>query len=119
MMVRIFCLWFLVAASPALAAERAVAVDPDQLTFVYQELLEPFDRTDCKHEKSDVGLFEWDVYCKLGTRVHEFAVHLVLSRYGRTRYGLSAYEMLYWVTDRSQPRVREFDSTTVWFHLNQ
>jgi hypothetical protein len=105
--------------SVADASQNSFRLDPEQLEFRYQELLEPFDQVECKHEKAAVGLFEWDVYCKLGEQIHVFAVHLVLSRYGRTRYGESAYELLYWVTDRSQSQVRVFDSSTLWIHLDQ
>lgn len=109
-------------AGPVFAAgdtEKQTAVlDPLQISFAYQSNVEPWERFDCKHEKASVGLHEWDVYCKVGTKVHRYGVHLVLSYYARTIYGGSAYELLYWVTDWTAARPAS-DSTTIWFHQRE
>lgn len=117
----VFAFLFLMAGSTLAqgASEKTTpTLDPLQLGFVYQSNLEPWERFTCKHEKASVGLHEWDVYCKVGERVHRYGVHLVLSYYSRTVYGGSAYEMLYWVTDWTGTRPAS-DSTTIWFHQKE
>jgi hypothetical protein len=91
------------------------ALELKDFNFTYQSNVEPWDSVTCKHEKATVGMFEWDVYCLVGRKVHRYSVHLVLSFYPLTRYGGSAYELLYWVTDWTTPRPVS-DSTTTWFH---
>lgn len=86
----------------------------EQLKFVYQELNSPWPSFACKHEED--GPFDWKVYCKLDNKVAEFGVHLLINRYAKTRFGQGAYEVLYWVTDRTSPKVRVYDSTTLWIH---
>ena len=93
----------------------AKGLQQKDFSFIYQSNVEPWGSVACKHEKASVGEYEWDVYCLVGRRVHRYGVHLVLSFYPRTRYGGSAYELLYWVTDWTTPTAVS-DSTTVWFH---
>ena len=97
---------------------KAFVVEPDQINFSYQSNVEPWELFSCKHEKSTVGLHEWDVYCKVEAKVHRYSVHLVLSYYTKTIYGGSAYELLYWVTDWSFGRPAS-NSTTMWFHQKE
>jgi len=90
-------------------------LDHEQLTFVYQELNSPWPSFACKHESD--GPVDWKVYCKLdNNKVVEFGVHLLINRYTKTRHGLGAYEVLYWVTDRTLANVRTYDSSTIWIH---
>lgn len=63
-------------------------------------------------------MFAWDVYCKVGSQVHRYGVHLALSYYPRTIHGGSAYELLYWVTDWSAAQPAS-SSTTMWFHQKE
>lgn len=105
--------------SPAVASwkwdRQTSTLDPQQILFAYQSNVEPWDRVDCKHERASVGVHEWDVYCKVGLKMHRYGVHLVLSYYPKTIHGGSSYEVLYWVTDWTgvQP---VSDSTTIWIH---
>jgi len=90
-------------------------VEPAKMIFSIQENVEPFSRYSCNVDKSPVGLFEYDVQCATDRTVRKFAVHLVVQFHPKTQYGLSAYEVLYWVTDWNQPQWRN-TSTTLWIH---
>lgn len=83
-----------------------------ELQFTQQSLLEPFEAEACTYVKSAVGAHEFDVNC--GEK--KYSVHLVLSHYPKTQHGTSAYELLYWVTDFTDPFKPVSDSTTLWIH---
>jgi hypothetical protein len=86
-----------------------------QLKFNYQELNSPWASYSCKHEED--GPVDWKVYCLIDQgKVVKFAVHLIVNFYQKSTYGNSAYEVLYWVTDRTEPNRRTYDSTTMWIH---
>ncbi len=106
-----------VFSSAALSKEEGgtkFALEHDQLTFNYQELNSPWSNYSCKHEED--GPVDWKVYCLVDGKVAQFGVHLLVNRYERTHYGLGSYEVLYWVTDRTMPNRRDYDSTTLWIH---
>jgi hypothetical protein len=117
-------LWtgLVLGGAPALsqpeARNDALTLRPEQLAFHYQESVDPWRRFACKHEKADVGVYEWDAYCKIDGVVHRYGVHLVLSYYPRTVYGHGAYEILYWVTDRTVRDEWTGHSSTIWIHLD-
>jgi hypothetical protein len=116
------CFFAALAIDTAASANPAgIAIDTkaSQMSFRYQENLEPWASADCKHERATSGLFEWNVYCDVGGTVHAYGVHLVLSFYERTRRGPSAYELLYWVTDRTRTPALGFTSTSLWFYNTQ
>jgi hypothetical protein len=100
----------------AAAGGKAIELDPKSIEFTYQKNLEPFESGECEHQKSPVGLFEWDIRCKIGGEIRKYAVHLVISHYQKTQHGLSAYEVLYWVTDWTSATTPVSDSSTIWFH---
>ncbi|MCB0417993.1 MAG: hypothetical protein H6617_10870 [Bdellovibrionaceae bacterium] len=70
----------------------------------------------CTHQKSEVGLYEWDVQCEVDGKAHNYFVHLALHFYPKTIHGTNAYELLYWVTDMTDPRNPKHDSSTIWIH---
>lgn len=86
-----------------------------EVTFLYQKLTEPFDSAPCQFEMSPTNPFDRTVRCELNGVRHEFDVHLMLSFYPKSNEGGSAYELLYWVTDLSEPKPKH-DSHTLWFH---
>jgi hypothetical protein len=100
------------------AGQARAQLLPEDIRFSYQQNVEPWDQYSCKHERANVGVHEWDVYCKVGNKVHRYGVHLVLSWYPRTIHGGSAYELLYWVTDWTGSRPAS-DSTAIWFHQRE
>jgi hypothetical protein len=107
------------AAALAQPQGQPVVTSAEQMSFRYQGNLEPWPSTDCKHEKAASGLFEWNVYCLVEGRLHTYGVHLVLSFYQRTRRGNSAYELLYWVTDRTHTPTLGYTSTSMWFYNSE
>jgi hypothetical protein len=107
-MMRIFILLF---------ASIAFADEPSQLHFEYKELLEPFDTYSCNHLKANVGIFDWDVSCAIrGGETRKFFAHVVVSQYPKTNFGVNSYEILYWVTDMSDPMKFHNSSSTFWIH---
>ncbi|MCB0405606.1 MAG: hypothetical protein KDD51_12550 [Bdellovibrionales bacterium] len=70
----------------------------------------------CVHHKSEIGLYEWDVECGVDGKAHTYFVHLVLNFYPKTIHGENAYELLYWVTDMTDPHHPKNDSSTIWIH---
>ena len=98
------------------SSAQSLQLEPKSIEFTYQSNLEPFATGECQHQKSPVGLFEWDVRCVIEGQVRKYAVHLAVSYYQKTQHGLSAYEVLYWVTDWTSATKPISDSSTIWFH---
>lgn len=88
------------------------------LEFTLQENLDPWALANCDHEPENNPV-DWLVTCKLDQTKHVFRVHLVIQRYKKTRYGQSAHEILYWVTDATHPRSPAHASSTIWLHHRQ
>jgi hypothetical protein len=86
------------------------------LQFVYQRLGEPFEKWNCSHQKEPNLPYDYTVDCHLKRRITKYRVHLAVSYYPKTSLGLSAYEILYWVTDISDPARPISDSSTTWIH---
>lgn len=64
-------------------------------------------------------LHDWNVWCGKGTALFRtFRVHLLFREYRHTVLEKSAYEVLYWVTDRDQPIQKAFSSTSSWLEFN-
>ena len=101
-------LWFSVSLYGIDEAER--------IKFEYQELIEPFNKYDCSHVKSSVGLYEWDVQCSVDGFLKKYFVHLVKSFYPKTIFGVNAYEILYWVTDTTLSTDYKHNSVSIWLH---
>lgn len=98
-------------------AGEALALEAGQISFLHQENVEPWESAACQHKLSPIGLFEWDVVCVKNGRYLKYGVHLVLNRYPRTRPGGAGYELLYWVTDWTDPAHPKSTSTTLFMHL--
>ncbi len=87
-----------------------------EIRFQYQDLLDPYTTHACEWKKSTVGLYEYDVTCEVDLVKRVFFVHLVLQWYPKTIHGVSAYELLYWVTDFTSMSKPKNYSMTVWSH---
>lgn len=87
--------------------------------FEYVENLDPGEVFPCIHEKASVGLFEWDVVCKVHQKEYRFFVHLAVQEYQKTKFGKNAYEILYWVTHRDSPLPHRHSSTSIWIHNSE
>lgn len=83
--------------------------------FTYQKLTDPFPETRCSTQALP-NPYDRKVMCELDGIRHEFVVHLALGFYPKTIEGVSAYELLYWVTDFTDPKLPKNDSTTLWIH---
>lgn len=99
-------------------SDQKIPVTRARMEFVLQENLEPWELAPCEHEEESTGV-DWLVTCKLGQTKHVYRVHLVIHQYGKTRFGQSAYEILYWVTDSTQARQPAHTSSTIWIHNRQ
>jgi hypothetical protein len=86
------------------------------MQFVYQSMSEPFEKGNCTHQKDASLPYDYTVSCPLRGRTTSYRVHLALSYYPKTNLGLSAYEILYWVTDITDPQHPKGDSSTFWIH---
>lgn len=95
-------------------------ITPEKLRFRYEGFDSGLVMT-CRHEIENAASQDWKVFCQDATGRHkrEYGVHLWLSAYRHATPPELSYELLYWVTDRTQPRVRVYDSTTIWFHLDR
>lgn len=90
--------------------------DASKIEFIYQQLGEPWDSVNCEQEAIESNPYDRNVFCSLNGIKHWFLVHLVLNYYPKTNEGLGAYEMLYWVTDFTDPKQPRSDSHTLWIH---
>lgn len=95
------------------AAPTSVALENVKMNFHYQELGGDYQRYACEH-KPDTP-FDWIVSCDLNGKMHTYSVHFSIRFYAGSQYGAGAYEVLYWITDRTHPQ-RKFDSSTIWIH---
>jgi len=87
------------------------------LSFSYQENENP-ETLVCKHRIENPLSQDWKVSCvdRTGQEKRKYGVHLWVTQY-QNPAGEAKIEVLYWVTDRSQPRVREYSGSTLWFYF--
>ena len=97
--------------------KSALALQSTQISFIHQENVEPWDSSQCFHKLSVVGLFEWDVVCFKNGKYLKYSVHLVVNRYPKTRLGGAGYEILYWVTDWTDPSQPGSTSNSLFMHM--
>lgn len=97
---------------------NAFALTGSEISFRYQRLVEPWEEGSCEHAPA-ATFADWNVTCREGDRVLKYIVHLVLSFYPKTIHGVSAYELLYWVTDFTDPSSPKSTSTTLWIHNSE
>ncbi len=95
----------------------AVELKPEQVRFQYLGLFEPYVTGTCTHmlNDPDQNPFDWDVLCNVEGKVHRYTVHLAVDFYPKTAQGVSAYEILYWVSDSTLAKTNHSSSTT-WVH---
>lgn len=86
--------------------------------FEYVENLAPYQTFPCAYEQSSVGVYEWDIDCFLPDKTIRFWVHLSLRKFGKTPFGETSYELLYWVTKPSATDHRH-SSTSLWIHNSE
>ena len=89
---------------------------PEQLDFKYKELVEPFNEYPCHHQKASVGIYDWDVSCLVRGNVRKYFAHMAVSLYPKTNFGVNSYEILYWVTDKTDSKKNLNTSSTIWVH---
>ncbi len=90
----------------------------DDVTFHYMSNDGTIDLK-CAHVFDKPGAWDWDVWCGKGTNMlRMFRVHFLIRQYQSKVANKTAYEVLYWVTDRDQPTTKAFSSTTTWLQFN-
>ena len=99
-----------------LLALLARAESPERLHFEYQSLLEPFSAHSCSHQQASASVYDWDVRCVVDGKAKKFFAHVAVSFYPKTNFGVNAYEVLYWVTDTTNPSEFKHSSSTFWIH---
>lgn len=92
------------------------AESPEQLHFEYQELVEPYTKFECSHQKANVGIYDWDVLCEGKDFTRKYFAHVAVSFYPKTVFGVNSYEVLYWVTDATNAKKYLHSSSTIWMH---
>ncbi|MEK2688975.1 hypothetical protein [Bdellovibrio sp. GT3] len=72
----------------------------------------------CAHVYDRPDAWDWDVWCGKGTKMlREFRVHFLVQEYNHAKLEKTAFQVLYWVTDRnSEPR--KFDSMSQWLQFS-
>lgn len=72
----------------------------------------------CTHVFDSPDLNDWDVWCGKGTKMlRQFRVHFLVRQYQSRSAQRSAFEVLYWVTDRNQHITKAFSSTSTWIQF--
>lgn len=106
----------LVALTLMAALQPEAKARSQSMRFTYQSLQQPFPKWNCTYEKEAQLPYGYLVKCPLARRTTAYRVHLKVSYYPKTNLGLSAYEILYWVTDVTDPARPVSDSSTTWIH---
>jgi hypothetical protein len=114
-------LWVLVIGLVTLGAGRADALEirPEMLHFTYQTFNGGISLA-CKHVLVSAASQDWSVKCsdpalKL---LKSYQVHLWVTRYDHAQGPRRvSFEVLYWVTDLSDPSAPKAGGDTIWFHL--
>lgn len=72
----------------------------------------------CAHVYDNPQSFDWDVWCGKGTKsLRQFRVHFLVRKFESRSSQRSAFEVLYWVTDRDRPITKSFSSTSSWIQF--
>ena len=114
-----FLLAGLLSASSALAADQPgnLKITPDMLFFHYSTF-DAGETMDCKPTVENADSQDWRVVCSNSKSRREYTVHLWVSIYTHSAAPLLSYEILYWVTDLTDPAHSIQTGSTVWFHVN-
>lgn len=112
MMNQMLIALILLTSLPALA--NRLPVKADFLKFKYLEI-EGTAEADCTH--TTANSIDWEVTCRLKEKDLKYTVHLLLNYYPMTNEGFAAYELLYWVNDKSAS-VPAGDSVSQWTYLD-
>ncbi len=102
---------FTLGFSPAEAVGRS-----QPMQFVFQSMGQPYQKWDCTYQKDANLPYDYTVACPVTRKTRNYRVHLAIAYYPKTRLGLSAYEILYWVTDFTDPSHPTSHSSTTWIH---
>lgn len=117
-----YCKWISVAAIifsffSAHADIKNLALQEDDVRFSYSSADGEFTLK-CTHYFDKPDLHDFMVWCGKGTpHLRTFRVHFLVRHHDRPHIGKSAFEVLYWVTDRDQEPSRRFSSTSSWIHF--
>ena len=93
-------------------------ITPAMLKFQYQDFDGIFS-INCVHAVETAESQDWKVTCTNGPKTisKQFSVHLWVTQYPRPSDPRVSYEILYWVTDLSNPHKPTAASSTIWVHL--
>lgn len=108
---------FAFAAPKGFSAISAKDIKEDDVTFSYMSNDGSIE-LQCAHVYDRPDAWDWDVWCGKGTNMlKQYRVHFLLRQYVSKAGNKSAYEVLYWVTDRNQ-KAPAFSSTTQWLQFD-
>ncbi len=108
---------FALAAPKGFSQISAKEIHEDDVTFSYMSNDGSIELK-CAHVYDQPDAWDWDVWCGKGTNMLKmYRVHFLLRQYVSRTANKSGYEVLYWVTDRSQ-KTPAFNSTTQWLVFN-
>lgn len=114
-------LLLLFVASPVWGAPQGWERQPDpgrDFEFSY-ESSDGEIALECKHWLENDLPMDWKVLCGPGTPLErEFLVHLIIRGYRRAAKPQQAYEILYWVINRSTEFKSRYTSSTSWIELD-
>ncbi|HEX7672726.1 MAG TPA: hypothetical protein VF412_01075 [Bdellovibrio sp.] len=97
---------------------RVMDIKEDDVTFNYMSNDGTIDLK-CAHVYDKPDAWDWDVWCGKGTNMlRMFRVHFLLRQYVSKTANKTAYEVLYWVTDRDADTTKMFSSATNWLQFN-
>ena len=108
--------------APSASAQQHLIMNAGDLKFTYQteDQTSPQAEVPCTHAVLNADAQDWTVKCGDGANQRSYTVHLWLTPYQHaTGPNKISYELLYWITDNTDPRVAHSSGTTIWFHLRE
>ena len=112
-----------ISLAPAAAlAKQHLMLNASDLKFTYQTEDEtaPQAEVPCSHAILNADAQDWTVKCGEGNHQTSYTVHLWLTPYQHaTGPNKISYELLYWITDNTDPKLVHSSGTTIWFHLKE
>ena len=110
---------FAAPSLPGFTSIGAKDIKEEDVTFRYQSNDGTFD-LECTHVFDNPEAHDWDVWCGKGSGTNvfrQFRVHFMVRALEHRTLQKSAYEVLYWVIDRSTKKP-QFDSTSTWLQFD-
>lgn len=96
---------------------KVLSVTEEQLQFSWSSADGTINLS-CNHWQPDPTRPDWEVICGKGTKiVKQYMVHLLIRKYEHRQLNTTAFEVMYWITDRQTDFKDMFKSINQWIEL--